>query len=121
MISIMYAWSLFRAFTFWLTFTSMAAFTASFRVLGLIMVSSFTYLDSKELINFQIIVLIRVLFCGSTHLYIFLKRVAYSDISSSSLCFRASHFQCQTSTWTLVLNLATNFSIKLCLWSVLSF
>ncbi len=46
--------------------------------------------------------------------------MAYSEISSSSSYSNASHFRYQTSTWALVLNLATNFGTKLCLWSVAS-
>src|SRR6266498_2489395 len=113
MVSTMYAWSLFQALTFWLAFTSMAASIALSRVSDPMMVSISTYLDGRELINLHTTVLVGVFFCGSTRLYIFLKRVAYSDMSSSSSCSKASHFRYHTSTWTLVLNLATNFGTKL--------
>src|SRR6266542_2064602 len=121
MIFTMYAWSLLWTLTFWLASTSKVASMASSRVSGPMMISSFTYLDGRELINFHMTILFRVLFCGSTCLYIFLNWVAYSDMSSFSLCFKAFHFQCHTSSWTLVLNLATNFGTKLCFWSVTSF
>src|SRR6266498_5161806 len=98
----------------------MAASIVSSKVSDPIMVSSSTYLGGKELMNFQIIVLIGILFCKSIHLYIFLKRMAYSDISSPSSYSKLSYFRCHISTWTLVLNLVTNFGTKLCLWSVLS-
>src|SRR6266540_284923 len=114
----MYVWSLFRFLTLWLASTSMAASIASSKVSGPIMVSISTYLGDRELMNLRTTVLIGVLFCGSTRLYIFLKRVVYSDISSSSSCSKTSHFLYQTSTWTLVLNLTTNLGTKLCLWSV---
>src|SRR6266540_6062986 len=98
----------------------MATLIASANVVSPIIVNSFTYLGGKELINFLTIVLVGVLLCGSTRLQIFLKQVVYSEIFSSSSYSRASHFLCHTSTWALVLNLATNFSTKLCLWSVAS-
>ena len=118
MVSTMYAWSLLRALILWLASTSIAAFMASSRVSGPIMVNISTYLNGRELMNFLTIVLSGVLFCRSTHLYIFLNRMTYSEISSSSSCFKLSHFLCHTSTWALVLNLATNLDTKLYLWSV---
>src|SRR6266498_2603633 len=111
----MYIWSLFRFLTLWLASTSMAASMASSKVSGPIMVNISTYLGGRELMNLRTTVLVRVLFCESIRLYIFLKWVVYSDMSSSFSCSKASHFRCHTSTWTLVLNLATNFDTKLCL------
>src|SRR6266540_1754226 len=72
---------------------SIAASMASSRISGPIMVSISTYLGGRELMNFLTIVLSGVLFCGFTCLYIFLNRVVYLKISSSSLCSKLSYFQ----------------------------
>ena len=64
----MYAWSFFRALTFWLASTSIAASIASDNVVDFMIINSSIYLDGKELINFLMIILVGVLLCGSTHL-----------------------------------------------------